>query len=108
MSGTPHVLVIFLSPKRLGTPDFTDFERIRTMSVIVFTKNGCQPCKATKKKLDKEGVAFVEINMDEHPESVERVRKLGYSAAPVVLTESDHWAGFQPDRIMALKALKAA
>lgn len=74
------------------------------MSVVVFTKNGCQPCKATKRKFEKEGIAYSEINLDENPEAKDRIVKLGYSAAPIILAGDEHWAGFQPDRIMSLKA----
>lgn len=73
------------------------------MSVIVFTKDKCQPCKATKRKLDKEGIAYSEVNLSENPEAVERIAALGYSSAPIVLAGDQHWAGFQPDRILALK-----
>ena len=32
----------------------------------------------------------------------EYVMSLGYLQAPVVVTDTDHWSGFRPDRIKAL------
>jgi glutaredoxin-like protein NrdH len=42
----------------------------------------------------------VDITLD--PEARDYVMALGYLQAPVVVTESDHWSGFRPDRIKAL------
>ena len=32
------------------------------------------------------------------------LRELGHTQAPVVLTETDHWSGFRPDKISELAA----
>lgn len=74
------------------------------MSVIVYTNPNCQPCKATKRKLDKEGIPYSEVNIQEDEKAKERVRALGYSSAPVVMTDDDHWSSFRPDKIAELKA----
>lgn len=35
---------------------------------------------------------------------MEKVSALGHRSAPVVTCGEDHWSGFQPQRIAALKA----
>lgn len=77
------------------------------MPVKVFTTEGCQPCKATKKKLTKEGIKYEEVSLDGNEEAKAQVKALGYGSAPVVISDDDHWAGFQPDKILALKAASA-
>ena len=37
-----------------------------------------------------------------HARALERVRGLGFMQAPVVVTETDSWSGFRPDKINAL------
>lgn len=70
--------------------------------VTVYSKNNCMQCNMTKKELVKLGVEFVEINLDEQPEYIQQVKDLGFSAAPVIQTETDVWAGFQPAKLKAL------
>lgn len=58
----------------------------------------------TKRNLDSLGIEYQEINLDESPQFREHVTKdLGFMAAPVVVTDTDAWSGFRPDKIMALK-----
>ena len=56
----------------------------------------------TKKFLDQHKVEYNEINLDEHPEFIDHVKGLGFSAAPVIETESDVFSGFQPGKLKAL------
>lgn len=71
--------------------------------VTVFSKNNCFPCKITKEQLQKLGVPFVEERVDENPDAMEEIKKLGYLQVPVVVAPSgDHWSGLQPDKIKAL------
>lgn len=72
--------------------------------VVLYSKNDCIQCRMTKRNLDSLGIEYQEINLDESPQFREHVTKdLGFMAAPVVVTDTDAWSGFRPDKIMALK-----
>jgi glutaredoxin-like protein NrdH len=72
------------------------------MSITVYTKPACVQCSATYKALDKQGLAYDTVDISLDPEARDYVMALGYLQAPVVVTETDHWSGFRPDRIKAL------
>lgn len=72
------------------------------MSVTVYTKPSCVQCNATYRALDKNGVTYKTVDISQDADALERVRALGYMQAPVVITESDHWSGFRPDKISEL------
>lgn len=73
--------------------------------VAVYTTDGCPGCFATKRALDKAGVEYDEISLEEHPELRARfVRQLGKEGqkvtAPIVETrDGDLWAGYRPDKL---------
>jgi len=69
--------------------------------VVVYTNEGCGPCRQTKKTLDNLGVAYEEKSiMDE--QNLEAVRSLGYARVPVVVAGDTSWDGF---RMAELKKL---
>ncbi len=72
------------------------------MTVTVYTKPACVQCNATYRALDKKGIAYDVVDMSQDPEALERVRGLGFMQAPVVVTDTDSWSGFRPDKINAL------
>ncbi|MDM2175292.1 glutaredoxin-like protein NrdH [Mycobacteroides abscessus] len=79
-----------------------------TTAVTVYTKPGCIQCEATKKALKKNGVPYTIRDVTVDAAARDAVMKLGYSAAPVVVTaEGDHWAGFRPDRLKAIARVAA-
>lgn len=71
--------------------------------VTVYTKNRCAACTATKKKMTQLGIPYTEINVQEAPEALETLKKLGWQQLPVVEHKTTSWSGFQPDRIENLK-----
>ena len=75
------------------------------MTVTVYTKPGCVQCNATYKALDKAGIAYEKVDISIDDEAREYVLALGYLQAPVVVTDSEHWSGFRPDRIKALSTV---
>lgn len=72
------------------------------MTVTVYTRPNCGPCSATKRALEKAGIDFTIVDLVEDTEALATVKALGYLQAPVVVTDSEHWGGFRPDRIKAL------
>lgn len=73
--------------------------------VTVYTTDGCPGCYATKRALDKAGVEYDEIPLQEHPELLAQFkRQLGKEnekiTAPVVQTkDGDIWAGYNPGKL---------
>lgn len=70
----------------------------------VYTKPSCVQCDMTKRMLDKIGVEYNTVDITEDSAAMEMVLGLGFKSAPVVITDSDSWAGFQPDKINSLAA----
>jgi glutaredoxin-like protein NrdH len=74
--------------------------------VTVFTLPNYMQCTMTKRALEKAGVPFdvVDLATDEQP--MNRVKELGYQAAPVVVDGDRHWSGFRPDKIASSAAVR--
>jgi glutaredoxin-like protein NrdH len=56
----------------------------------------------------REGIPFVEVDVEQDAEALEYIKGLGYAAAPVVVYGDDHWSGFRPERIKGLNPRDAA
>ncbi|MFC0674021.1 glutaredoxin-like protein NrdH [Brachybacterium hainanense] len=78
------------------------------MDITVYSKPLCVQCDATKRALNKAGIAYDVVDITEDAEALAHVKSLGYVQAPVVITGADHWSGFRPDKIKALVASGAA
>lgn len=73
------------------------------MTVKIYTKNDCMPCKMTKRMFDKAGVEYQEINMEHNPSEREKVVKAGFVSAPVVEVDGQYVAsGFKPEIVKAV------
>lgn len=69
--------------------------------LVIYTKNNCTQCEATKTKLDTMSIPYHTINLDENPELIEDFLKLGFRSAPVVMIPSlkQAWSGYKPEKI---------
>lgn len=70
--------------------------------VTVYSKPDCMQCNFTKKWLKERNVPYTELNVEEDEEALSKVREMGYQAVPVIVTETDSWYGFQPDKLAKL------
>ena len=78
-------------------------------TITVYTKPACVQCNAVFKMLDKEGISYEKVDLTVDDDAREYVMSLGYLQAPVVYAgPNEHFAGFRPDRLKALKSLTAA
>ena len=83
-------------------------------TITVYTSPGCQPCKATKRWLDKNEVTYDTVDVSQNPADLEAIKELGYKAAPVVIVSTGdpeidlHWQGFHPDNLRKYTLPKAA
>lgn len=70
--------------------------------VTVYTQPNCQPCRATKKRMEKLGIPFNEVDITSDPSALDTLRAEGWQSAPVVKTQYETWGGFNPSKIDAL------
>ena len=70
----------------------------------VYVKPSCVQCDMTKRYLDKNGVAYNTVDITQDPQALEMVLGMGFSSAPVVISDAGSWAGFQPDKLNLLAA----
>ena len=79
------------------------------MAVIVYSKPSCVQCTATYRALDSKGIEYDVVDMSVDEDALAKVKGLGYQQAPVVVTdEAGHWSGYNPNKIAALVAARAA
>ena len=58
--------------------------------VTIFSTSTCSWCGMVKKFLTHKGIKFSVVDLDEHPERVEEVKKLsGALSVPITLIEKD-------------------
>ena len=69
--------------------------------VTIYTPDTvCVSCEATKRALQKKDIPYtLEVLGEEHPQR-EEFRTAGFAAFPVVVTDTDSWCGFRPDKIL--------
>ena len=70
----------------------------------VYVKPSCVQCDMTKRYLDKNGIAYNTVDITQDPEALEMVLGMGFSSAPVVISDAGSWAGFQPEKLNLLAA----
>ena len=84
------------------------------MSITVYSKPRCPQCDATYRKLNALGASYESIDVTQDDKSLNLIKGLGYSQAPVVAVRGEGgailetWGGFRPDRIKKVAALVAA
>lgn len=73
------------------------------MTITLYTKPNCVQCDATKRALEKTGLAYVTVDLTQDAAALEQVQQWGYRSAPVVVAGDDHWSGFRPDKISEIR-----
>lgn len=68
----------------------------------VYTKPSCVQCDMTKRYMDKNGISYNTVDITEDESALKMVLEMGFSSAPVVISDKGNWAGFQPDKINLL------
>ncbi|PAY43605.1 hypothetical protein A8C46_00255 [Ligilactobacillus salivarius] len=71
--------------------------------VTVYSKNNCQQCKITKRKLHSMGIDYHEYNVDEDPKALDYLLERGLRSLSVVVTEDDTWTGLRMDKLNNLQ-----
>lgn len=70
--------------------------------VELYTKPACGQCDSTKQMFKNLGIEYSEIDITKDKEALKKIKSLGYLSAPVVVTETDSWAGHKRDKIEAI------
>lgn len=70
----------------------------------VYTKPSCVQCDMTKRYMDKNGIAYDTVDITENQDALDMILGMGFSSAPVVISDKGSWAGFQPDKLDQLAA----
>jgi len=78
------------------------------MIIIIYTRNDCVQCHATKRAMESRGVAFEMVNIDLVPDAADTLREQGFRQLPVVIAGETSWSGFRPDMINRIAALAAS
>ena len=73
------------------------------MRIIIYTRNDCVQCHATKRAMESRGVEFEMVNIDQVPEAADTLRDQGFRQLPVVIAGDTSWSGFRPDMINRLR-----
>ncbi|AUU86685.1 glutaredoxin-like protein NrdH [Leclercia adecarboxylata] len=82
---------------------------IRIMRIIIYTRDNCVQCHATKRAMESRGVSFELVNVDQVADAAERLKAQGFRQLPVVVAGEMSWSGFRPDLINRLpQAAQAA
>lgn len=72
--------------------------------MLVIGKPDCQGCKLTTKMLDQFGIEYTYSDVEKSEDSMSLAKRLGYTSLPIIfLSEDEHWSGFRPDLLRALK-----
>jgi glutaredoxin-like protein NrdH len=74
------------------------------MQVTVYSTPSCIQCKQTYRELEKRGIEFKIVDLASDEQAMAHVKNLGFTQAPIVETETEAWAGFQPEKIRQLAA----
>lgn len=70
----------------------------------VYTKNNCQQCVMTKKKMKSLGLSFIEINTDDNSKALDMLKSKGVQRLPAVFKGTKFiFSGFRPSDISKLK-----
>ncbi|OCA53861.1 glutaredoxin-like protein NrdH [Photorhabdus namnaonensis] len=72
------------------------------MSITIYSKPDCVQCNATYQALNRRNIPYQIVDLTENPQALATIRAMGYQQVPVVVTDTQHWSGFRPDKINAL------
>lgn len=56
----------------------------------------------TKRMMEKEGIEYSEVALQNNPEKLEEFKEKGYTSAPIVTTDIKIWSGFRFEKIKSL------
>lgn len=77
---------------------------IEKPEVVIYSKPHCPACISTKTTLKAMDIPFVDIDISEYPEMLDKIKNgWGYSQVPVVDTGLDRWSGLNMKKLKELE-----
>ena len=70
--------------------------------ITVYSKDKCVQCNTVYRALNKQGVEYEVVNIQEDEQAREYVMSKGHLQAPIVESKLDMFSGYRPDRIKAM------
>ena len=71
----------------------------------VYTKPSCVQCDMTKRMLNNLGIDYDTVDITQDEAALQMILEMGFKSAPVVITGTDSWAGFNPEKINSLATI---
>lgn len=75
-------------------------------TITLYSLPDCSQCNMTKRWLDRAGVEYRTVMLDQSPDDKALMDRLGYKQAPIVIVDSEDdmfesgaWSGFRPDEL---------
>ena len=67
-------------------------------SILIYTRDNCQPCRMTKLHLTNMKILYTEKNVDTNEKFMDEAKATGYKSMPIILKDGQVIAsGFMPD-----------
>lgn len=57
------------------------------MEVVIYSKNGCEPCEHVKNLLNEQGISYTEKNITGNKTNLHELKDKGYSSVPIIEAE---------------------
>lgn len=71
--------------------------------ITVYTTTDCTACHYTKKFLAQHGIAYTEVDVTDDEAKQDELRRKGYQAMPVVITDHGRWSGYKREHLKGLR-----
>ena len=72
------------------------------MNITVYEKQNCSECADTKQDLTELGLDFTVVSLENNLTALKDFRARGFRQAPIVETDGEVWAGYNPHKIANL------
>ncbi|SYW14281.1 glutaredoxin domain-containing protein [Oenococcus oeni] len=69
---------------------------------VIYTKNMCPQCRATKRWLKEHNIDYQEINTTDNQTAVNHLKKIGVERLPFIITDTGNLTGFKPQLLEKL------
>ncbi len=70
--------------------------------MIVYTKNNCPQCHATKRWLNEHNIDYQEINTSDNEKAINHLKRIGVERLPFIVTNKGNSTGFNPSVLQKL------
>lgn len=87
----------------MDTINLKKYKELSNNMVTIYSQPGCNPCRMTKKALNRAGVDYKDVDVTTDEAALTYIKNLGYQAVPVIEANGEHWFGYNPEKLASLK-----